>query len=168
MKGKRKTQAKPASNGRQLLIGGIDVGLHTSLALLDLDGGIVCLDTLLHPTNSQTLEHMIDFGNVLVLSADRAKAPSNMKKIASSISAKMILPSRNMTRKKKRVAILDFLEDPPKMNDHEKSALASAIFAYKKFRPSFKKLRDRLEKDKEQHKFEDSRKELFLKMVRDI
>ena len=162
------TQVKPASNQRPLLIGGIDVGLHTSIALLDLEGRIVCLDTLIHPKNSQTLDHITDCGNILVLSTDRAKPPSQMKKLASSISAKMILPAKNMTRKKKRVAILDFLEEPPKMNDHEKSALASAIFAYKKFRPNFKKLKDRLVKNKRQEDFENLRNELFLKMVKDI
>jgi predicted RNase H-like nuclease (RuvC/YqgF family) len=168
MKGKRKTKTGSTLYERQLLIGGIDVGLHTSIALLNLDGEIVCLDTLIHAQNSQVLDHMMDFGNVLVLSTDRAKPPSQMKKLASSISAKMILPSRNMTRKKKRIAILDFLEEPPKMNSHEKAALASAIFAYKKFRPSFKKLRDRLEKGKEIGKLTEKRKELFLKMAKDI
>jgi predicted RNase H-like nuclease (RuvC/YqgF family) len=73
-----------------------------------------------------------------------------------------------MTKKKKRMLVLDFLEELPKMNDHEKSALASAIFAYKKFRPSFKKLRDRLEKEKRRYEFDKLRKDLFLKMVNDI
>lgn len=153
---------------RKILIGGIDVGLHTSVALLDLEGELVCLDTLVHPKNSQTLDHIMDCGNVLVLSTDRAKTPSQLKKLASSISAKLILPAKNMTKKKKRMLILDFIEEEMKMNSHEKSALASAIFAYKKFRPNFKKLRDRLEKSGNVKDFEKSRRELFLKMVKDI
>lgn len=163
-----KTQTKPASSDRLLLIGGIDVGLHTSVVLLDLDGELVCLDTLVHPKNSQTLDHITDCGNVLILSTDRAKVPSQLKKLASSISAKLILPAKNMTKKKKRLLILDFIEEEMKMNSHEKSALASAIFAYKKFRPNFKKLRDRLEKNGDMKNFEKSRKDLFLKMVKDI
>jgi predicted RNase H-like nuclease (RuvC/YqgF family) len=165
----RLKRAKPASSERSLLIGGIDVGHHTSVALLGLDGGIVCLDTLIHAKNSDILEHIMDCGNVLVMSTDRAKPPSQMKKIASSISAKLILPSKNMTRKKKRLLVYDFLRDEiPKMNSHEKAALASAIFAYKKFRPNFKKLRDRLEKNGNSNDFEKSRNELFLRMVKDI
>ena len=156
------------TRGRKILIGGIDVGLHTSVALLDLEGELVCLDTLVHPKNSQTLDHIMDCGNVLVMSTDRAKAPSQLKKLASSISAKLILPAKNMTKKKKRLLILNFLEEELKMNSHEKSSLASAIFAYKKFRPNFKKLRDRLEKSGNVKDFEKSRKELFLKMVKDI
>lgn len=156
------------TKGRKILIGGIDVGLHTSVALLDLDGELVCLDTLIHPRNSQTLNHITDCGNVLVLSTDRAKVPSQLKKLASSISAKLILPAKNMTKKKKRLLILDFMEEEMKMNSHEKAALASVIFAYKKFRPNFKKLRDRLEKNGDIKNFEKMRKELFLKMVKDI
>jgi len=158
-----------ANGERKLLIGGIDAGLHTSVALLDLEGNIMCLDTLVGARNSQVLDHMTDFGNILVMSTDRAKTPSRVKKLASSISAKLILPSKNMTRKKKRVGILDFLgEETPKMNNHEKAALASAIFAYRKFRPNFKKLRDRAEKESRMHELEDMRKDLFLRMVKDI
>ena len=160
------------SDKRPFLIGGLDVGLHTSIALLDLAGNIIYLDTLIHPQNSDILERMIKMGNVLVLSTDRAKPPSHAKKIAASISAKMVLPAKNMTKKKKRILIGNFMEErreaPKKrLNDHEKSALASAIFAYKRFRPGFKKLEDRLAKEKGTAKLGKMRQELFLRMIRD-
>lgn len=157
------------NDSRPLLIGGLDVGLHASVALLDLDGEIVCLDTLIQAPNSQILEHMIDYGNVKVLSTDRAKAPSQLKKISSSIGAKLVLPADNMTRKKKRVTIQNFLdENGIKMNRHEKAAFASAIFAYRKFVPTLKKLGDRLEKENRMDEFEKERKKLFLRMLKDI
>jgi predicted RNase H-like nuclease (RuvC/YqgF family) len=160
------------SDKRPFIIGGIDVGLHTSIALLDLAGDIIYLDTLIHPQNSDILERMIKMGNVLVLSTDRAKPPSQAKKIAASISAKMILPAKNMTKKKKRLLVEDFIkkgraEVKKRMNDHEKAALASAIFAYRRFRPGFKKLEDRLKKENEAN-LERKRGELFLRMTRDI
>jgi len=159
------------SDKRPFLIGGIDVGLHTSIALLDLAGNVIYLDTLIHPQNADILERMIKIGNVLVLSTDRAKPPSHAKKIAASISAKMVLPAKNMTKKKKRVLVEDHLKErsdiSKRLNDHEKAALASAIFAYRRFRPGFKKLEDRLKKENEAN-FERKRGELFLRMTRDI
>ncbi len=165
--------AQPAPvNSRPFLIGGIDVGYHTSIALLDLSGSVVYLETFVQPQNSDVLERMTELGNVLILSTDRARPPSQARKIAASISAKMLLPAKNMTKKKKRVIIEDFAESDktlpkPRMNDHEKAALASAIFAYRKFRPGFKKLEDRLKKENEAN-LEKRRRELFLRMTRDI
>ncbi|MFH1236802.1 MAG: DUF460 domain-containing protein, partial [Candidatus Aenigmatarchaeota archaeon] len=114
--------------------------------------------------------------NVLVLSTDRAKPPSQVRKIAASIAAKMVLPAKNMTKKKKRILIEDHarerndMEDifGKRMNDHEKAALASAIFAYRRFRPGFKKLEDRLAKEQNAERLETHRQELFLRMTRDI
>lgn len=157
---------------RQFLIGGIDVGYHTSVALLDLGGNVVFLDTFIHPQNSDVLDRMTELGNVLVLSTDRARPPSQARKIAASISAKMLLPAKNMTKKKKRLLVEDYMEERTeqirkRMNDHEKAALASAIFAYRRFRPGFKKLEDRLKKENEAN-LESKRRELFLRMTRDI
>ena len=108
----------------------------------------------------------MDFGNVLVLSTDKAKAPSRMKKIANSISAKILLPSKNLTKKKKRILVSKFLEEEIKMNDHEKAALASAIFAYKRFVPSFKKLQDKLQKNGKIYAYEKERRALFLRILK--
>jgi len=158
------------SKTRPFLIGGLDVGQHTSIALLDLAGNVVHLVTLLHPQNSDLLDRITELGNVMIISTDRAKPPSQVRKIAASIDARMILPAKNMTKKKKRILIEDFMENrerEKRMNGHEKSALASAIFAYKKFRPGFKKLEDRVRKESEAN-LEKSRNELFLRMIRDI
>ena len=158
---------------RRILICGIDVGHHTSVALLDLAGNVLYLDTFVHPQNSDVLECITELGNVLVLSTDRAKPPSQVRKIAASIAAKMVLPAKNMTKKKKRILIEDYVREKEvvfesRLNDHEKAALASAIFAYRRFRPGFKKLEDRLEKEREIKNLDPLRQELFLRMTRDI
>jgi hypothetical protein len=164
-----------SKGARPILIGGLDAGHHTSVALLDLGGNIVYLDTFIHPQNSQILENITEAGNVAVLSTDRARPPSQARKIAASISAKLVLPAKNMTKKKKRILVEDYIEerkDSPnlpkrRLNDHERAALASAIFAYRRFRPGFKKLEDRVEKENEAN-LEKMRSQLFLMMIRDI
>jgi predicted RNase H-like nuclease (RuvC/YqgF family) len=166
MKERQILKKRQRKSSRKLLIVGIDVGLHTSLALLDLDGNVVCLDTINSPTNAEILRTILDFGDVVTVSTDRHKPPSRVKKIASSISANLVLPRKNMTKKKKRILIYDFFEDEPKLNSHEKSALASAIFAYKRFVPRFKKLKDRLMKENREEDFENLREKLVLGELR--
>lgn len=134
------------SSERPTLIAGIDVGLHTSLALLDLDGNIVYLDSFYSPRNCDLLRLITSHGTIAILSTDRAKPPARAKKIASALSAGLILPVRNMTKKKKRLLIRDFLEEKLSLDSHQRAALASAIFAFRRLRPGLKKMRDRLEK----------------------
>lgn len=153
---------------KPLLIGGIDVGLHTGLAFLDLDGNPVCIETLKNVKNSQILDRITELGKVMVLSTDRAKIPRRMKKISSSLSAKTILPAKNMTKKKKRLLVKDFLREELKLDSHEKSALASAIFAYRRFVPNFNKLRDKLKKENKLESYSSKRRLLFLRIVRDL
>ncbi|MEM5871909.1 MAG: DUF460 domain-containing protein [Candidatus Aenigmatarchaeota archaeon] len=152
---------------RPFIIAGVDVGKHTSIALIDISGEIIDLVTFVNLQLSEILKYLTKMGNVFVFSTDRSTPPYQIKKIAASLSAKIILPSKNMTKKKKRVIISNFIKEggnlpKRKLNDHEKSALASAIFAYKKFRPSFKKLEDRHNGNKE---IDILRKKLFLKMI---
>ena len=101
---------RAAAYARPALIGGIDVGVHMSIALLDLGGDVVYLDTLVHPQNSEVLEKMIELGNVMVISTDRARPPSRVRKLSASVSAKLVLPAKNMTKKKKRLLVENFME----------------------------------------------------------
>ncbi len=150
---------------RKFLIGGMDAGLHTSFALLDLDGNLVSLSTMHSPRTSETLVRMTETGRVVALATDRTRSPGSVKKIASSIAAKLILPSRNMTRKKKRILIKEHFNgeaEDMSLNSHEKASLASAIFAYRRFRPGFKKLFERLEKEGEEERYEELKKKHII------
>ena len=88
---------------RRLLISGIDVGLHTSVALLNLDGEIIFLDTMKSPKISEVLKTITDHGTVVSVSTDKSKAPSKARKISSSLGSRVISPRKNMTNKKKRM-----------------------------------------------------------------
>lgn len=147
---------------KKLLIAGIDIGLHTGLALLDLEGNLICLKTQDSAKTSELINLLMDYGNVIAISVDRQIPSKNARKIASSLSAKLILPSKNMTKKKKRILVSKFLKNEKiRINSHERSALASAIFAYKKFKPRLKKLKDKLDKTKQMDKYEMVRDKIF-------
>jgi predicted RNase H-like nuclease (RuvC/YqgF family) len=148
---------------RKLLIAGLDAGLNTGLAVIDLDGNLVCLDTLKSPALSETAKMLLDQGCIIAVSTDKKDPPRAVKKIASSISADLVCPLRNLTKKKKRLLIEDMFsgrksKDLMKfgnrrgseyLSSHEKSALASAIYAYRKYTPMLKKLRDKIKDNDE-------------------
>jgi predicted RNase H-like nuclease (RuvC/YqgF family) len=147
---------------KKLLIAGIDIGLHTGLALLDLEGNLICLKTQDSAKTSELINLLMDYGNVIAISVDRQIPSKKVKKISSSLSAKLILPSKNMTKKKKRILVSKFLKNEKiRINSHERSALASAIFAYKRFKPRLKKLKDKLDKTKQMDKYEMVRDKIF-------
>ncbi|HDD46028.1 MAG TPA: DUF460 domain-containing protein [Candidatus Aenigmarchaeota archaeon] len=137
--------------GKRLLIAGIDPGVNVGVALLDLDGNIVLLESMKSPARGDVIKRITSCGNVFAVSTDKKMVSKLIKSIASSISAELILPRRNLTKKKKRILIEEFLKKDIKIDSHEKSALASAIYAYKRFIPKIKKLRDKI-KDKEKIK----------------
>ena len=136
---------------RRLLIAGIDSGLNVGIALIDIDGRLVCIEGLRSAAYSDVIKEIMDYGSVIAVSTDKTIASKSIKSIASSISAELVLPKRNLTKKKKRLLIDDFTKhnknennSEDRLNSHEKSALASAIYAYKRFVPKMKKLRDKV------------------------
>lgn len=151
------------SDDRPLLIAGIDVGVHASVALLDLEGEIRHIATFLSPKLSDITFMISSFGNILSLSTDREKTPVQAKKIASSLGCGVISPQKNLTNKKKRILIEKHTKpDKLKLDSHEKAALASAIFAYKKHVPRMKKLREKLEKEGMPDKYRKFRDDYLL------
>ncbi|MBN2102024.1 MAG: DUF460 domain-containing protein [Candidatus Aenigmarchaeota archaeon] len=148
---------------RQLLIAGIDVGLHTGVALLDLDGEIIFLESVYSPTMSYITNTISKHGNVISISTDREKTPAKARKIASALGTSILAPMKNMTNKKKRILIESFTrQEKLKLDSHQKAALASAIFAYRNYTPRLKKLRERLEKERLPERYEEIREDFLL------
>ncbi len=136
----------------KLLIAGIDPGLNTGIALIDLDGNIIYLKTKKSPKNSDVLRIFLDHGKIIAIGTDTHHASKTVKKIASSLSLKVTTPIKDLTRKRKRLFISELLgnkEKEIKMDSHQKSALSSAIYVYKKYRPTFKKLSDKIKNERD-------------------
>ncbi len=152
---------------RKFLVAGIDVGVHVGIALIDIDGNIALLESLRSPTLSGVLETILRHGNVFSVSTDKQKMPSRAKKIASALGAREVSPAKNLTNKKKRILIEDFLGDGKiPLDSHAKAALAAAIFGYRKCTPKLKKLREKLEKNGKAQSFEKVREKYLLGQYR--
>jgi len=123
-----------------LLVAGIDSGVNFALSLINLEGKLVYLDS------GKTLEEMIldiclNNGKVIAVSCDK-KQSKKAKKLAASLSADLVLPKKDLSKQKKLQLVKDF--GMKKLNSHEKSSLAAALFAYKRYKQKLKKFEDKI------------------------
>jgi predicted RNase H-like nuclease (RuvC/YqgF family) len=114
------------------LIVGIDIGTTTGLAIYDLDKNLLYTGSKKDFSTSKIIKEIMSFGNPLIIATDRKKVSPRIKKIAASFNCKIFRPDHNLTVEEKN----DIIRIPIK-DAHEKDALASASFAYRKYEPMF-------------------------------
>ncbi len=130
--------------GKNNLIIGVDPGTTLGYSIIDLDGNLIELNSSKLLNISDLTLNLIKFGRVAVISTDKANIPSYIKSLARRNGAIIISPEKDMLIEEKRDLIKNFKVS----NTHERDALASALFAYKKLNPLIEKIKRHL-KDKE-------------------
>ncbi|MFH1211166.1 MAG: DUF460 domain-containing protein [archaeon] len=115
---------------KKLLIAGIDPGTTLGYALLDLKGNVVKIRSSKQLDMSSLILEMIKEGRVIIVGTDRKKAPKFADKLASKIGARLIKPEEDLAVEQKR----ELTKGEEFGNEHEKDALASAIYAFKRIR----------------------------------
>lgn len=145
---------------------GIDPGTTVGLAFLDLEGGLVLLKSGRSMGVSE-IDRVIDkTGNPLIISTDVSPPPRIIGKVSSAFSARMIFPEKSLSRREKNMIARNYCKGvlkarkPPWKNRHEKDALVSAVFAWKRVRPTIKKIRDKLRK----HRIQPGEMEEFIRL----
>lgn len=123
-----------------LLIAGIDSGTNSSLALLNLEGELIHLESG-KDLEDRLLETCLKKGKVIAVATDKRKS-KKAKKLASILEAEPILPEKDLSKFKKMKLLRNYRDR--KLNSHEKSSLASALFAYKLYKQKLKKFEDEL------------------------
>ena len=130
-----------------LLIAGVDSGTNFALSLINLEGELIYLNSGKN-LEKKVLEICLKNGKVIAVATDK-KESKKARKIAASLSAELILPKRDLPKYKKIRLIEDFLKEKKllaikKLNSHEKSSLAAALFAYKTYKQRLKKFEDEI------------------------
>lgn len=121
---------------KRLLIAGIDPGTTLGYALLDLEGNVVKIDSSKQLEMSSVIVEMIKQGKVIIIGTDKGKAPKFVEKLSSKIGARLIGPKEDLRVEEKR----EFTKGYEFGNEHEKDALASAIYAFKRIRRLLRKV----------------------------
>ncbi|WEL23545.1 DUF460 domain-containing protein [Candidatus Nanohalovita haloferacivicina] len=115
------------------LIIGIDPGSTSAVAAINLQGEIKLLHSSKNFPPSQIIEKIIETGKPIVVTSDKAKMPSKVDKIASSLGAETYVPDRDLEQDKKK-------ELGHGENSHEIDAAASAINAYNNMQREIRKI----------------------------
>jgi predicted RNase H-like nuclease (RuvC/YqgF family) len=126
------------------LIIGIDPGTTTAIAMLDLNGNIICVESRKNFSVSAVSKFILENGEPVVISTDIQQIPKFIEKVAANFCAKTIIPEESVERRWKNALVKKYLKEMKKeykpTNKHEKDALAAAIMAFKKIRPLFNRI----------------------------
>ena len=126
------------------LIVGIDPGITTGVAIMDLSGRVLSVKSGREMSRSAVIELISQYGKPIIISTDVCRVPNFVKKIASSLNSVLFAPERNLTIEEKREIVQNYLEKQKALirisNSHERDALAAAIRAYQHYLPKFRQV----------------------------
>ncbi len=139
-----------------LLIVGIDPGLTTAIALVDLKGNFVAVKSKKEFGKREMIKFVSRCGKPLIVASDKKKPPRFTKKFASALGCKLFFPENDMLVEEK-----NSLTKELELRAHEKDAAASALNAYKNYAMHFSKI-DTALSSLGFEKYGDSVKEMIL------
>ena len=142
---------------RKLLIVGIDPGTTTGYAVLDIEGNLLHLNSSKQLDLKKLISKTLDFGKVVLVGTDKAKAPGLVEAFGTKLGARIISPQEDIKvyDKRKMTDNFDFRDE------HQGDALASALFAYKEMKTLLDKI-DFFVEDAKKHGVRDRIKELVI------
>ncbi len=116
---------EPLATRRDHVIVGIDPGTTTAVAVVDLDGDVLDVYSTRTDDVSGVIAWIIDRGRPFLVAADVEPMPGTVEKIKRSFDAVGWTPESDLLvdRKQHRT------RDVPYDNDHERDAVAAALFA---------------------------------------
>ena len=131
---------------KKLLIVGIDPGITTAYAVLDIEGNLLHIKSSKQLDLNLIISEAIKIGKVVLVGTDKAKTPNLVEAFATKLGARVIIPPEDLKVDEKRKSINKFSFD----DEHQGDALASALFAYREMKSLLDKIDFFAEKNKKQ------------------
>ncbi|MEM1682602.1 MAG: DUF460 domain-containing protein [Ignisphaera sp.] len=133
---------------RRPLIIGIDPGIETGLALIDLSLNVVLLESSKSLDRIEIINKIYNHGLPVLVAVDTNPPPENAKKIAAILGVQLYVPSESLSTDIKD-KLIDWLKKKKHIElnistSHEKDALAAAIKAYKSYEKKLLELEKKL------------------------
>lgn len=133
---------------KELLIVGIDPGITTAYAVLDANGSLIKLKSSKRFTLSAVINEIIGIdGKVVAVGSDVKYPPQYIQKFSAAFNARLLSPKEDM-----KVGVKERVTSSIKTNDdHQRDALAAALFAWSEVRPLFQKVDAHLKQEGKEH-----------------
>ena len=140
-----------------LIIAGIDPGTTLGYALIDLDGNLIKKSSSKQLDLNSIISKITSYGKVIAVGTDKKNIPYFIEKFSAKTGAKTISPKEDLkVIDKKRTT-----EKYKTKDEHEKDALASALFAFSELKPLLKKI-NVFTRNHKKEKYSDKIKEIVI------
>ena len=136
------------------IIIGFDPGLTVGIAILDLSGNLLSLNSFKEISRSEIVSHIISYGNAVLVATDVQIHPKTVRKLATTLNSKIWSPYRSMSVESKIYIVDSYFQgldaknpiDSVPKNAHERDALAAAIKTYKDHLNKFRQIKKHAER----------------------
>ncbi|QIB76354.1 DUF460 domain-containing protein [Halogeometricum borinquense] len=127
---------EPLVKRRDHVIVGIDPGTTTAAAVVDLDGNKLDVHSTRTADTADVIEWLIERGRPVIVAADVEPMPETVEKFRRSFDAAGWIPETDLPVDEK----LHRTRDVGYENDHERDALAAALFAFDAHEDQFQRI----------------------------
>lgn len=121
---------------------GIDPGITTAIAVLDLKGAPLHIESRRDWSYGEVLQRLIEVGEVVLIASDVRPAPTFVSRIATELNAKLFTPRKILSVSEKRKLAKEYCEKHALQlkSEHELDALSAALRAFSYFKRKFERI----------------------------
>jgi uncharacterized protein len=132
---------------RQPIIVGIDPGTTVGYAIINLHGNVIEVNSSKLLDASKLIHLISETGIAVIVATDKKTAPGMVMTLATKLGARLVCPEEDMLVKDKA----DLVRPVHTHSDHERDALAAALFAWSRIRSLMNKVDIFLRENKKEH-----------------
>ncbi|MCD6114321.1 MAG: DUF460 domain-containing protein [Thermoprotei archaeon] len=135
---------------RKPLIVGIDPGIYTGIAILDLDGNVLEVFSGKNIDRHSIIRKIEEYGKPLIIASDVSPPPDTLEKLSTTFNAKLYVPSQSLSQSEKEDLVKTYLQrikcNISVTDSHQRDALAAALHALRFFKQKFEQIDSYLKK----------------------
>lgn len=126
----------------RFLIVGVDPGVETGLAIVDLDLRPLVITSSRNLDREEVIQTVLKYGTPVLVATDKNPPPEMVEKIAANLNVMLYYPTKSLSSSEKDALVYDYLLQYGlnTRTTHERDSLASCIKAYKEFEDKFRQL----------------------------